>query len=61
MTHSEDYINNLNNSFPKSGLNFLDGDTVVSPGSKDAVFQAAGSAISAIDGIENKNIKMHFV
>ena len=54
MTHSEDYINNLKNSFPKSGLNFLDGDTVVSPGSKDAVFQAAGSAISAIDGIESK-------
>ena len=61
MTHSEDYINNLNNSFPKSGLNFLDGDTVVSPGSKDAVFQAAGSAISAIDGIESKKYKMHFV
>ena len=48
MTHSEDYISNLNNSFPKSGLNFLDGDTVVSPGSKDAVFQAAGSAISCL-------------
>ena len=48
MTHSEDYINNLKDSFPKSGLNFLDGDTVVSPGSKDAVFQAAGSAISCL-------------
>ena len=24
MTHSEDYINNLKDSFPKSGLNFLD-------------------------------------
>ena len=60
MTHSEDYISNLNNSFPKSGLNFLDGDTVVSPGSKDAVFQAAGSAISAIDGIENKKYKNAF-
>ena len=60
MTHSEDYINNLKDSFPKSGLNFLDGDTVVSPGSKDAVFQAAGSAISAIDGIENKKYKNAF-
>ena len=51
---------NLKDSFPKSGLNFLDGDTVVSPGSKDAVFQAAGSAISAIDGIENKKYKNAF-
>ena len=60
MTHSEDYINNLKDSFPKSGLNFLDCDTVVSPGSKDAVFQAAGSAISAIDGIESKKYKNAF-
>ena len=33
---------------------FLDGDTVVSPGSKDATFDAVGSIITAIDGVENK-------
>ena len=57
LTHTEDYIKNLKNSFPKKGINFLDGDTVVSPGSKEAVFDAAGSTIRAIDGIENNSFK----
>ncbi len=54
QTHSPIYIDNVEKSFPKEGLVFLDGDTVVSPGSKDATFDAVGSIISAIDGIENK-------
>ena len=32
MTHSKEYIDNLNSSFPQKGLKFLDGDTVISPG-----------------------------
>ena len=60
LTHTEDYIKNLKNSFPKKGVNFLDGDTVVSPGSKEAVFDAAGSTIKAIDGIQNKKFTNAF-
>ncbi len=60
LTHTEDYIQNLKNSFPKKGINFLDGDTVVSPGSKEAVFDAAGSTIKAIDGIQNKKFTNAF-
>ena len=60
LTHTLDYINNLKNSFPKKGMNYLDGDTVVSPGSKKAVFDAAGSAIKAIDGIEREKFKNAF-
>ena len=60
MTHSKKYIENLNNSFPQKGLKFLDGDTVVSPESKKAVFDAAGSTIRAIDGIENNQFKNAF-
>ncbi len=60
MTHSKEYIENLNNSFPQKGLKFLDGDTVVSPESKKAVFDAAGSTIRAIDGIENNQFKNAF-
>ena len=60
VTHTEDYIKKLKNSFPKKGINFLDGDTVVSPGSKEAVFDAAGSTIKAIDGIERKKFKNAF-
>ena len=60
ITHSKDYINNLKNSFPQKGLKFLDGDTVVSPESKKAVFDAAGSTIRAVDGIENNEFKNAF-
>ena len=59
-THTKDYIKQVNLSFPQSGLKFLDGDTVVSPGSKDATKDAVGSIISAIDGVENKEFKNAF-
>ena len=59
-THSSSYIDTVENAFPKNGLVFLDGDTVVSPGSKDATFDAVGSIISAIDGIEKKEFKNAF-
>tara|TARA_B100000965_G_C19590744_1_gene757858 strand:- start:2209 stop:3132 length:924 start_codon:yes stop_codon:yes gene_type:complete len=60
ITHTEKYIKNVQNSFPKEGLVFLDGDTIVSPGSKNATIDAVGSIISAIDGIENKEFKNAF-
>ena len=59
-THSKEYIEFVNNSFPKDGLSFLDGDTIVSPGSKDATRDAAGSIITAIDGVESKEYKNAF-
>ena len=59
-THSSDYIKMVNNSFPKNGFNFLDGDTIVSPGSKDATKDAVGSIIAAIDGVEQKKYKNAF-
>ena len=59
-THTKDYIKQVNLSFPQSGLKFLDGDTVVSPGSKDATKDAVGSIISAIDGVKKKEFKNAF-
>ena len=59
-THSSNYIDQVQNSFPTKGLFFLDGDTVVSPGSKDATKDAVGSIITAIDGVENKEFKNAF-
>ncbi len=59
-THSKDYLEHVNNSFPKNGLSFLDGDTIVSPGSKDAIKDAAGSIITAIDGVESQKYKNAF-
>ena len=59
-THSSDYINQVNQSFPNDGFAFLDGDTVVSPGSKDATKDAVGSIIAAIEGVQNKEFKNAF-
>ena len=59
-THDSNYINFVNKSFPKQGLSFLDGDTIVSPGSKDATIDAVGSIIAAIDGVQNKKFKNAF-
>jgi len=60
ITHSSDYINFVEKSFPKHGLSFLDGDTIISPGSKDATLDAVGSIITAIDGVQNKEFKNAF-
>tara|TARA_X000000368_G_C22990134_1_gene693972 strand:+ start:50 stop:979 length:930 start_codon:yes stop_codon:yes gene_type:complete len=59
-THDSAYINFVHNSFPKRGLSFLDGDTIISPGSKDATLDAVGSIITAIDGVQNKEFKNAF-
>jgi len=59
-THESNYINLVKSSFPKQGLSSLDGDTIISPGSKEATFDAVGSIITAIDGVENKEFKNAF-
>ncbi len=59
-THSVEYINHVKQCFPKKGLVFLDGDTIVSPGSKDATKDAVGSIIAAIDGVQSKEFKNAF-
>ena len=59
-THSLEYINQVASSFPTKGFTFLDGDTVVSPGSKEATKDAVGSIITAIEGVQNKEFKNAF-
>jgi len=60
ITHNFNYINFVEKSFPKKGLSFLDGDTIVSPGSKEATSDAVGSIITAIDGVQNNEFKNAF-
>jgi len=59
-THSKDYISFVKKSFPEKGLSFLDGDTIISPGSKEATAEAVGSIITAIDGVQNKEFHNAF-
>ena len=60
LAHDEDYLNDVKDSFPTKGLNFLDGDTILSPGSKEATSDAVGSIIVAIDGVINKEFNNAF-
>ena len=60
ITHNDNYINEVEKSFPKKGLFFLDGDTIVSPGSKNASADAVGSIITAIDGVQNQELTNAF-
>jgi len=58
--HDKNYLDNVKNSFPKQGLNFLDGDTILSPGSKDATRDAVGSILTAIDGVMKRDFSNAF-
>ena len=58
--HGSDYIESVERSFPSNGLKFLDGDTIISPGSKKATYDAVGSIIKAVDGVETKKFKNAF-
>ena len=58
--HDKNYLDGITESFPRQGLNFLDGDTIVSPGSKDAAKDAVGSILTAIDGVIKKDFRNAF-
>jgi acetoin utilization deacetylase AcuC-like enzyme len=60
LAHDKKYLNIVKDSFPKQGLSFLDGDTILSPGSKEATKDAVGSIITAIEGVMNKNFRNAF-
>ena len=60
ITHDLDYLNTIENSFPSKGIKFLDGDTILSPGSANACNDAVGSVISAIESVKIGKIKNAF-
>ena len=60
ITHNSNYVSEVEKCFPKKGLFFLDGDTIISPGSKEASSDAVGSIITAIDGIWNREFQNAF-
>tara|TARA_Y100000996_G_scaffold393706_1_gene357456 strand:+ start:609 stop:1538 length:930 start_codon:yes stop_codon:yes gene_type:complete len=59
-THNSKYVDQVKKSFPLKGFSSLDGDTIISPGSKQASFDAVGSIITAIEGVQNNEYKNAF-
>ncbi len=49
--HPQKFIDAIRNASPGSGWSYLDGDTIMSPGSLKAVLHAAGAAIRATDAV----------
>ena len=58
--HNKKYLDNISLSFPKNGIKFLDRDTIISPGSKQAALDAVGSIIMGIDQVNSGKFKNTF-
>lgn len=52
LVHTEDYVEQVEATAPRAGLRVLDaGDTVMSPGSLEAVMRCVGAACDAVDAV----------
>ncbi len=49
--HTEEHLNTVRALAPESGFEFLDPDTVMSPGSLEAALRAVGAATTAVDAV----------
>jgi acetoin utilization deacetylase AcuC-like enzyme len=51
LIHPQSYIDTIIQAMPKQGECYLDQDTVLSPGSKQAAFRAVGAVCDAVDKV----------
>ena len=49
--HPGAYVDDVLAAIPREGLHHIDGDTVVSPGSAQAMLRAAGAVVRAVDAV----------
>ncbi|MFG1422466.1 histone deacetylase family protein [Roseixanthobacter liquoris] len=59
--HPEDFVDGLAAASPESGLVRLDSDTVMAPGSWEAVLRAVGGACYAVDEVMDRKVDNAFV
>jgi acetoin utilization deacetylase AcuC-like enzyme len=59
--HPEPYVDRLEAAAPRQGLVRLDPDTLLSPGSWEAVLRAAGGAVAAVDEVMTRRAANAFV
>jgi acetoin utilization deacetylase AcuC-like enzyme len=58
LVHPAEYVEAVREAAPEKGLVYLDGDTVMSPGSLEAGLRAVGAGLRAVDAVmkgEHKN------
>lgn len=58
--HAPDYVHRIEQTAPEDGLERLDPDTWMSPGSLEAARRAAGAGIRAVDAVINREVKNAF-
>ena len=51
LAHPIEYLKAIERAAPEKGVAYLDGDTLMSPGSLDAAYHAVGGAIDAVDKV----------
>ena len=57
--HAQEYISRIQSQAERGG-GWLDGDTVMSPGSYNAAIQAAGGALTAVEAVMSKKVDSAF-
>ncbi len=61
LCHPMDYIEQIRDATPAEGIEQLDADTSMSPGSFEAALRAAGGAVFAVDEVVAKRARNCFV
>jgi acetoin utilization deacetylase AcuC-like enzyme len=51
LAHPRAYVDAILSSIPEEGYGALDGDTIVSPGSREAALRASGALVAAADAV----------
>jgi acetoin utilization deacetylase AcuC-like enzyme len=60
QAHDVDYVNRLEDNVPENGLIAVDGDTIMSPASLDAAYDAAGACVQAVDDLLDGKVERAF-
>ena len=60
LVHPAEYIEAVREAAPESGHVYLDGDTVMSPGSLEAGLRAVGAGLRAVDAVMSGEVKNAF-
>ncbi|NPA69257.1 MAG: histone deacetylase [Crenarchaeota archaeon] len=60
MVHDKRYVDLMMKFFEEGGLSYIDGDTYISPGTRDAALAAAGSAMTGVDLILSGDVKCFY-